>query len=699
MAYNYITNLGGHTNVRVRSGAGTSYSIVTTIADSSTVFFFDRDHSTNSWHKVELFDGTKGWIRNDLFDTTGQWAWLDDSLTASINKSSGTSFSITWSKSSYAPTLVTPKYYIEITEIGSVDSNPSSPWSRSEQALFNEGYSYGAKLSYRVVGYVKYDTNYYTVSPWVEFTFSPTISKQPSITQLNPSTGSSSTITYSAATGDFGSATIKYQYFVGPQNTYSDSYHVGTTTSTSVTISESNIISKCGAGYGASSSGSKCYFYVRAYWEYGQKNGGWTTPSPTTFTYQPSIGAPTGLTLSHTSGQSVVIKWSNTTVGNGSSAQTFLIIDGVVKTGDISGSSAGINIAETTWAGIGRGGHNIQLRHEYYGRYADTSALTFTYLPIPYSPTIVLNYDEGNTILYRITDNGASDGGSCEKFKLTINSYEFGWGTGTYRSVSESHLINISKEANYNRVFTLKLQSAIGDLASEPATTTFTYIPTLTPPANFKVNGATDAQGTSATFTWSAATLADGDTNISYKLYKDNVAYTTVTGTQKTFNEEDIIKWDTLDRTEWIIVATAAGAIEEGDTVYFTYKPILTPASNLKIHNADSYTGSSADLAWVAGFLSSGKPVTQKLLVNEAEDATAISGTTLLIAKDVAKQWKGQTITFKIRTFGANQQADSNAVTYIFKPDAKTIWYMGKEYYVYTKINGVPKLCDWFVKT
>lgn len=93
----------------------------------------------------------------------------------------------------------------------------------------------------------------------------PTITAQPSITSINPASGSSTTISWSAATvSNQGSSSVYYQYFVGPTSKYSDSYHIGTTQSTSAVIPEEKIIEKCGSGFGTA-SGSTCYLYVRAY--------------------------------------------------------------------------------------------------------------------------------------------------------------------------------------------------------------------------------------------------------------------------------------------------------------------------------------------------------------------------------------------------------------------------------------------------
>ncbi len=109
----------------------------------------------------------------------------------------------------------------------------------------------------------------------------PSITKQPSITSISPSSGTSTTISWSAATvSNQGSATIYYQYFVGPSSTYSDSYHVGTTTGLSATITESDILNKCGSSFDGT-----CYLFVRAYWQDGSTTGGWTTPTGSAFTY------------------------------------------------------------------------------------------------------------------------------------------------------------------------------------------------------------------------------------------------------------------------------------------------------------------------------------------------------------------------------------------------------------------------------
>lgn len=59
----------------------------------------------------------------------------------------------------------------------------------------------------------------------------PSFTTAPSISEVSPASGLSTTVRWTAAAAqDLGSATIKYQYFVGPSSTFSTSYLLGTTT-------------------------------------------------------------------------------------------------------------------------------------------------------------------------------------------------------------------------------------------------------------------------------------------------------------------------------------------------------------------------------------------------------------------------------------------------------------------------------------
>lgn len=131
---------------------------------------------------------------------------------------------------------------------------------------------------------IAYRTTFDSATYYITFVNpTPSITAQPSITSMSPTSGQSTTIQWSAASvSNQGSATIYYQYFVGPSSTYSDSYHIGTTTGLTATITEANILAKCGSNF----SGT-CYVFVRAYWDNGSTTGGWSTPTGKAFSYTP----------------------------------------------------------------------------------------------------------------------------------------------------------------------------------------------------------------------------------------------------------------------------------------------------------------------------------------------------------------------------------------------------------------------------
>ena len=127
------------------------------------------------------------------------------------------------------------------------------------------------------------ESDYTTAFRWEIYDPTPTITTAPSITSVNPASGQSTTVSWSAASvSNQGTAVIRYQYGIGTGTTYQTSYLLRETTSRSATITEEDILSKCGSDF----SGT-CYIFVRAYWDTGSTQGGHTTPSRASFTYEP----------------------------------------------------------------------------------------------------------------------------------------------------------------------------------------------------------------------------------------------------------------------------------------------------------------------------------------------------------------------------------------------------------------------------
>ena len=231
-----------------------------------------------------------------------------------------------------------------------------------------------------------FDVELYTPvdSDWVAFTVmsDPIITGQP-VLSLGAQSGAAVQMTWTAATVEYlDTATIYYQFFVGPSSTYSDSYHVGTTTGLSHTMTEAEIISKCGNGYGASSSGSVCYLFVRAYWQKGSDTGGWSTPTGVAFTYYPTINAPINVSLTPSKGKTTSISWTNSLAGNNSQPQSILRRKSSGSwTNVTTGISSVYSVPESVWKALGKGTYELCIAHEWYGRYANSSSVYFTYAP------------------------------------------------------------------------------------------------------------------------------------------------------------------------------------------------------------------------------------------------------------------------------------------------------------------------------
>lgn len=225
------------------------------------------------------------------------------------------------------------------------------------------------------------------VSTYVTYPVSsdPVITQQPQLS-LGSQSGASVYMSWTAAeVQNQGDATIYYQYFVGPGSSYSDSYHIGTTTGLSHTLTEAEIISKCGNNFGANSGGSTCYLFVRAYWQKGQSSGGWVAVSGEQFQYYPTVNPPTDASLTPAKGKQTSVSWTNQLAGNNSQPQAVLrmLINGSWQNlaAGITSYNQGYLIEKSTWEQYGKGTYTICIAHEWYGRYANGSSMTFEFSP------------------------------------------------------------------------------------------------------------------------------------------------------------------------------------------------------------------------------------------------------------------------------------------------------------------------------
>ena len=214
-----------------------------------------------------------------------------------LTKRSDNAYTFSFSSDILSSATVSGSLYVRAFSTNSVTTDSDSIYSGNIGEDASEQIKYGFSKTFIVPSsrnYIKVEIPDLIINGgwvsdsgfeyWYEiYNPNPTITKQPTITNISPTSGLSTTIVWSAAeVANLGSSTIYYQYFVGPGSVYNDNYCIGTTTKLTATITEQNILSKCGTNFEGT-----CYLFVRAYWNNGSTSGGWTTPTGKAFTYTP----------------------------------------------------------------------------------------------------------------------------------------------------------------------------------------------------------------------------------------------------------------------------------------------------------------------------------------------------------------------------------------------------------------------------
>lgn len=116
-------------------------------------------------------------------------------------------------------------------------------------------------------------------------------------------------------------------------------------------------------------------------------------------------------------------------------------------------------------------------------------------------------------------------------------------------------------------------------------TITINYqLPSITAPSNLKINSTTTYTGQTAPLTWTAATINYGSGTITYSIRKNGTQVATTTSVSYTIAESVTQTWGTAAVTI-TIVATGAGLTSSAsNSVTYTYLPLLTGASTLKVN-------------------------------------------------------------------------------------------------------------------
>ncbi|MCH5297054.1 MAG: SH3 domain-containing protein [Ruminococcus sp.] len=121
--YGYISD----SSVNLRSGAGTSYSIVTTMSKNTAFSFVDSKTYNSNWYKIKLLSNSKtGYVHKDYAKSASSEKGYVNSTEVNLRSGAGTNYSIvtTMSKNTkftYVSTsVVNSDWYFIITDSGKV---------------------------------------------------------------------------------------------------------------------------------------------------------------------------------------------------------------------------------------------------------------------------------------------------------------------------------------------------------------------------------------------------------------------------------------------------------------------------------------------------------------------------------------------------------------------------------------------------
>lgn len=445
-------------------------------------------------------------------------------------------------------------------------------------------YSYNVQYGFTIIAYysgaeAQSSTVYKTVS-------APSITKQPVITKVSPTSGKQTTITWSAAqVANQGIAVIVYHYYIGTKKTYSgNASYIGGTRNLSATISQKKILEKCGSSFRGT-----CYLFVCAEWYDGKERGGWTTPSASalTFVYDPvSLAAPSNLKASQT-GTNVTFSWTAAVASGGNGEITYKLFnlsDGVVVT---STAATSVTIAAST---LGYANMQWRIIAEYDGHTQNSASIYFEpkspSLSTPAKPTVTIS---GN----KFTVSWSAASGAYGTGNVTYVLHYGNKATGYFESsfdvgTARTYTIEFT-DWSMQHGFTVTAYYS-GVEATGETTYITTPTPTLTKPGAPQVSQT----GRKVTVAWAAAKGSSGVGSVYYYLFagsEDSVVYQG-TGTAV------VITPPAYDESKgYFVLATYCGAEQWSATTYFTANsPQLTSSGTPSV----SYSDGVFTLSWEA---------------------------------------------------------------------------------------------------
>lgn len=222
-------------------------------------------------------------------------------------------------------------------------------------------------------------------------------------------------------------------------------------------------------------------------------------------------------------------------------------------------------------------------------------------------------------------------------------------------------------------------------VASNNVSYTYIEVATITIPTNFRVNGSTNATGSTCTFTWNASILV-GDTGpIYYEIWIEDspniVLLEQTTDTSITLSTDKI---EDCNNTNFYITANndGSGRSEFSDPIVFTYEApsaTITAPSNLKVNNVTSSTSSTCKLTWTASTLTnSTKPITYRIWYKTASATgltllTTTTSTSITLSTSNISSWtSGVTLCIDAYNEDAGYSSYSNNVSFTYEEAPST---------------------------
>lgn len=506
-------------------------------------------------------------------------------------------------------------------------------------------------------------TDLFTTSSRASKTFYKPSITAPSGLKVASATAQTCALSWTAAKLNYTNGTITYSI-------RRNGTEIATTTSTSYTVAETTT-----KGWGTSAS---TMTVVAKGTSLGNTASGTTLTSSATsgvsYTYRAAVTThPSGLKINKATsytGATAPLTWSAAAFSGGQTPTYSIRVDG---TQIATTTNTSYTIPESTTKSY-TSAVTITVVATGGGATSNaTNGVTYTYQPTITAPSgLKINSGTsytGRTAPLTWTAGSLSNGGTVT-YSIRKGGVEFATTTSTSYTVAES----VTKNWGTSAITITVVATGAGLTSGASNGVTYTYQPAFTAnPTNLKINGGTSYTGQTAPLTWTAATISNGVT-ITYTIYNGTTAVTTTTNTSYTIPESTTKNWTSA--VILTIKASASGITSDATSeVTYTYRPVITAPSNLKIDGGTSYTGQTAPLSWTAGSLSNGAAITYYLRKDGVQFATTTS-TSYTAAESIVKNWGTSTVKITVVATGSGLTSEaSNEVTFTYKPPFKTVKY------------------------